>query len=160
LVGAHIDVIITSAMPKGVDGFDRVEDVCSQRMQPKFFCGHKIAKLGKALRACNKTSSARDWQEARIWGLTHFALLNCLPSYGQIDWLQFSIRSSQDCATNSPPELQNHSSCRMLGSQNGRAEITSFQHWRVTAGGRCGAGRSLKRGSERRGSQIESPFRK
>jgi transposase len=28
----------------------------------------------------------RDWQQAGIWDLIHFALLNWLARYGQIDW--------------------------------------------------------------------------
>jgi len=28
----------------------------------------------------------RDWQEAGIWQLTHFAMLDWLSRFGQIDW--------------------------------------------------------------------------
>jgi len=35
----------------------------------------------------------RDWQEAGIWGLIHFALLDWLARYGQIDWSRAALDS-------------------------------------------------------------------
>jgi transposase len=35
----------------------------------------------------------RDWQEAGIWGLIHFALLDGLARYGQIDWSRAALDS-------------------------------------------------------------------
>lgn len=35
----------------------------------------------------------RDWQKAGIWELIHFALLNWLSQYGQIDWSRAVVDS-------------------------------------------------------------------
>ena len=36
----------------------------------------------------------RDWQEAGIWGLIHFALLGWLARFGQIDWSRAVVDGS------------------------------------------------------------------
>ena len=36
----------------------------------------------------------RDWQEAGIWQLIHFALLDWLARYGQIDWSRAAMDGS------------------------------------------------------------------
>ena len=36
----------------------------------------------------------RDWQEAGIWQLTHFSLLDWLARYGEIDWSQAFVDGS------------------------------------------------------------------
>src|SRR5450759_4642212 len=36
----------------------------------------------------------RDWQEAGIWQLTHFSLLDWLARYGEIDWSQAFVAGS------------------------------------------------------------------
>jgi transposase len=35
----------------------------------------------------------RDWQQAGIWGLIHFALLDWLPRYSRIDWSRAVVDS-------------------------------------------------------------------
>jgi transposase len=35
----------------------------------------------------------RDWQQAGVWDLIHFALLNWLSRYGQIDWSRAVVDS-------------------------------------------------------------------
>jgi transposase len=35
----------------------------------------------------------RDWQQAGIWDLIHFVLLNWLSRYGQIDWSRAVVDS-------------------------------------------------------------------
>src|SRR5438876_7815060 len=35
----------------------------------------------------------RDWQQAGIWSLIHFALLNWLSRYGEIDWSRAVVDS-------------------------------------------------------------------
>lgn len=36
----------------------------------------------------------RDWQQAGIWDLIHFVLLNWLSRYGQVDWSRAVVDSS------------------------------------------------------------------
>ena len=36
----------------------------------------------------------RDWQEAGIWQLIHFSLLDWLARYGEIDWSRAVVDSS------------------------------------------------------------------
>ena len=33
-----------------------------------------------------RTKRLRDWQQAGVWDLMHFVMLNWLSRYGQIDW--------------------------------------------------------------------------